>query len=366
MVFPSESSGSERRRDSPALRTLSLPITGVSTPAFTPTSSSLSTTRTRRATLIKGGILNITVKDVLIFIGILVLIFGILGLLAYAIVIRSPILAVIAILVAGTLFLVWSTDFLLRLKEYERAVIFRFGKFVGIRGPGWITILPYIEEYKIVDLRVQTIDVPKQEVVTKDNIVLTIDAVIYLKVTDPKKAVLNVDDYKEASRLFVQAMIRDLIGTMSLDEVIGNIDELNEKIKKELSKMAENWGVEIVSVQIQDVDIPPGIKEAMHEMMIAEKEKKARTWRAEATKIELEAIKEATKDMNERVLLYFYLEALKKLAEGRATKIIYPLDLSSLAQAISRHIGGVVPAEKIESDLKKYEDVLKKVLGTSK
>ena len=301
-------------------------------------------------------------KDVLIFAGILLLILSILGMLSYAVVSRNPLLAIAAILVATALFLVWTTDVLIRLKEYERAVVFRFGRFVGVRGPGWIIILPYVEEYKVVDLRVQTVDVPKQEVVTKDNIVLTVDAVIYLQVVDPEKAVLNVDDYKEASRLFIQSMIRDLIGSMTLEEVISNIDELNEKLKEELSKMAENWGVKIVSVQLQDVDIPPGIKKAMHEMMIAEKEKKARMWRAEATKIELEAIKEATQDMNERVLLYFYLEALKKLAEGRATKIIYPLDLSTLAQAISRHIGGVVPPDKIESDLKKYKDVIEKVL----
>jgi len=306
------------------------------------------------------------VRDVLVFVLILGIVLAILSLLAYAVITRSIVLGIIAIIIGGLLFLAWTTDMLLRLKEYERAVVFRFGRFVGVRGPGWIFILPYIEDYRIVDLRIQTIDVPKQEVVTKDNIVLMIDAVIYLRVVDPAKAVLNVDDYKKASQLFVQAMIRDLIGSMTLEEVIGNIEKLNEKLKEELAKIAKEWGVEVVSVQIKDIDIPPGIKEAMHEMMIAEKEKQARTQRAQAMKIELEAIKDATKDMNERVLLYFYLEALKKLAEGRATKIIYPLDLSTLARAISQQIGGVVPAEKIESDLKKYEDVLKKVLSSSK
>ncbi len=306
------------------------------------------------------------VRDVLVFVLILLVIFSILGLLAYAIIQRNIILAVAALFLGGFLFLAWTTDMLLRLKEYERAVVFRLGRFVGVRGPGWIFIIPYLEEYRIVDLRVQTVDVPKQEVVTKDNIVLYVDAVIYLQVVDPKAAVLNVDDYKRASQLFVQAKIRDLIGNMTLDEVIGNVKELNEMIHRDLAKLAKAWGVEVVSVQIQDLDIPEGIRRAMHDMMIAEKEKMATIHRAEARKIELEAIKEATQDMNERVLLYFYLEALKKLAEGRATKIIYPLELSSLAQAISKQIGGVVPAEKIEEDLKKYEDVLKKVLGSGK
>lgn len=305
-------------------------------------------------------------RDVLVFGLILLLLLGSLGLLAYALSLRNFILAMITLLILAALYIAWKTDVIIELKEYERAVIFRFGKYVGTRGPGWIVLLPFIEEYKVVDLRVQTLDVPKQEVVTGDNVVLVIDAVIYLRVVDPAKAVLRVDDYKQASVLFVQSMIRDLVGGMTLEEVINNIEELNKKIQAELTKMAQDWGVKVVSVQIKTVEIPERVKHAMHDMMVAEKEKIAMTHKAEATKIELEAIKEATKDMNERVLLYFYLEALKKLAEGRATKIIYPLDFSTLAQAISRQIGGVVPPDKVEADLKKYGDIIKKVLESQK
>ncbi len=301
-------------------------------------------------------------KDVLVFGAILLLVFGIVGLLAYAVIVKDVILGAIAILVGLFLLIIWTTDILIQLKEYERAVVFRFGRYVGVRGPGWIVVLPYIETYRVVDLRTQTVDVPKQEVMTKDNIVLMIDAVIYLRVVDPAKAVLKVDDYKKASRLFIQSMIRDLVGSMEIEELVANVDELNQKLKEELSKTAIDWGIEVVSVQIKDIDIPPAIKQAMHSMTIAEKERVARAQRAEATKIELEAIKEATKDMNERVLLYFYLEALKKLAEGRATKIIYPLDLSSLAQAISSYMGGVVSPKKVEADLKRYEDIIRKVI----
>ncbi len=302
-------------------------------------------------------------KDVIIFGLVLLLLLLFLGGLAYAVVSNNLALAVASLLVAALAYAVWKADILLRLKEYERAVIFRFGRFVGVRGPGWVLIFPPFEEYRIVDLRVQTIDIPKQEVVTKDNIVLMIDAVIYLKVVDPAKAVLTVDDYKEASTLFVKSSIRDLIGGMTLEDVIGSIEDLNKKIHEELQKMAKEWGVEVVSVQIKDIDIPERVRKAMHDMMVAEKEKRARTERAMAKKIELEAIKEAVKDMNDRVLLYFYLETLKELAGGRATKIIYPLDFSTLAKAISARIGGVVPPEKVESDLKKYKDVIEKLLG---
>ncbi len=303
-------------------------------------------------------------KETLVFVGLLLLTFLPLGLHAAARVTKNIVIAVFVLLLALFLYLVWKTDMLVMLNEYERAVVFRFGRFVGVRGPGWIIILPFIETYRKVDMRVQTVDVPKQEVVTKDNVVLMVDAVIYLQVVDPAKAILNVDDYKTASRLYIQSAIRDLIGSMTLDEVIASIEELNQKLHEQLSDLAKEWGVKVVSVQIKDLDIPERIRKAMHEMMVAEKEKLARQQRAEAIKIELNAIKEATQDMNERVLLYFYLEAIKELAKGRATKIIYPLDLSTLAQAISSHIGGIIPAEKIEKDLKKYEDVIKKVLSS--
>lgn len=304
-------------------------------------------------------------RDVLVFLGVLAVFFALVWMLTTAIIYRDPLLGAIAIAIAIFLYTVWKTDSLVELLEYQRAVVFRFGRFVGVRGPGWIFIIPFVETYKVVDMRVQTVDVPKQEVVTKDNIVLNIDAVIYLQVVDPKKAILNVDDYKEASKLFVQAMIRDLVGSMTLDEVIGGIDELNERIKTALAKMADTWGVKVVSVQLTDIDIPPGLREAMHQMMIAEKEKKARAEKAEALKIELEAIKEAVKDMNEQVLLYFYIEALKKLAEGRSTKIIYPLELSGLAEAIAQKVG-FVSADKVRRDLEKYGDVIKKILEEDK
>ena len=300
-------------------------------------------------------------RDVLVFLGVLAVFFALVWMLTTAIVYRDPLLGALAVAAALLLYTAWKTDAFVELLEYQRAVVFRFGRYVGVKGPGWIFIIPFVETYKVVDTRVQTVDVPKQEVVTKDNVVLNIDAVIYLQVVDPAKAVLKVDDYKQASRLFVQAMIRDLVGSMTLDEVIGGIEELNEKIKTALAKMADTWGVKVVSVQLTDIDIPPNLRKAMHEMMIAEKEKRARAEKAEALKIELEAIKEAVKDMNEQVLLYFYIEALKKLAEGRSTKIIYPLEFSGLAEAIAEKLGSV-SAEKVRKDLEKYKDVIIKVL----
>jgi regulator of protease activity HflC (stomatin/prohibitin superfamily) len=301
-------------------------------------------------------------RDVVVFGLVLLLILAVVGLLAYALSLRNFILALITLLILAVLYIAWKTDVIVELKEYERAVVFRFGKYVGTRGPGWIVLLPFIEEYRLVDLRVQTLDVPKQEVVTGDNVVLVIDAVIYLRVVDPAKAVLKVDNYKQASVLFVQAMIRDLVGGMTLEEVINNIEELNKKIETELSKMAQDWGVKVVSVQIKSVEIPERVKHAMHDMMVAEKEKRARTERALAKKIELEAVKEAVEDMNDKVLLYFYLEALKEMAAGRSTKIIFPLDLTTLARAISERLGGVVPPEKVEADLLKNRGLVEKLL----
>ncbi len=298
----------------------------------------------------------------MVFVVFLLVVLLILSALSVAIITGNVLVTTLILLLGLFLAVIWWTDILVKLNEYERAVVFRFGRFVGVRGPGWILVLPFIESYTVVDLRTQTVDVPPQSVITRDNVVVTIDAVIYLRVKDPAKAVLEVDDYKYASRMFVQAMIRDKVGDMTLEELIARIEDLNASLKEELSKMAERWGVEIISVQIENVEVPERIKRAMHDMTAAQKEKEARRARAEAMAIELTAIKEATKDMNERVLLYFYLDTIKKLAEGRSTKIIYPLELSKLAEAISVRLGGVVPPSKIEGDLKKYEDIIKKVL----
>ncbi|NPA76614.1 MAG: hypothetical protein GXN93_02575 [Candidatus Diapherotrites archaeon] len=263
-----------------------------------------------------------------------------------------------------------KSNMLVQLMDYERAVVFRFGKFVGVRGPGWVFIAPFVEEYVRVDLRVQTVDIAPQKVITKDNIQVTIDAVIYLRVVDAAKAVLAVQDYKSAAVLYIESKIREIAGGMTAEEIISNVDAINSQLRKDLQSLVSDWGVEVVSVELKSVQLPPELMEAMHEMREAEQHKLATIQRAEAEKATIEAVKQAAKDLDDRVLAYYYIRALEKIAEGRATKLVLPLEISTLSQSISSALGGAVSPKRVEQDLTgKYAyllDEFKKMLQQKK
>ena len=242
------------------------------------------------------------------------------------------------------LFLVWKYDYLLQLKDFERAVIFRLGKVHRVGGPGWAILLPPIETYYAVDVRTQTIDVKPQNVVTKDQVEVRVDAVIYLKVRKDNesviKSIVEVQDYKQASQLYVVALIRDAIGTMNLSELISNVEQLNAKMEKGLSNIAHSWGVTIESAKITTMDIPAVVLSAMHDQKAAVQKKLARIEAAEAQKIEIDAVKAAAEQLNEKALAYYYVKALEKVGEGKSTKFIFPMELSRLAEAIGGRIAG--------------------------
>ena len=264
----------------------------------------------------------------------------------------------LAALIVFFLFLVRYSDvpMLLKLKDYERAVIFRFGKFNRIGGPGWALLIPFIESYTHVDLRTKTLDIEKQDVITRDSIEIKIDTVIYLKVKKDDesvaRSVLEVEDFQEASRTYVMSALRDIIGEMTLPEVIANIDKINKRLHDSLSEVAEKWGLNVIAVQIKDVDLPDVVLKAMHEQKAAVQERLARMERAEASKIEINAVKEATADLSDRALNYYYIKALEKISDGRSTKIIFPLQFTSLAQSISEKLSAG-EAEKLVPLLRK-------------
>ncbi|GEM_PF-558336 len=247
----------------------------------------------------------------------------------------------------GLLILIYSRSprFVIELREYERAVIFRLGKLKGVYGPGWVTVIPFIDEPVIVDIRVQTIDVPKQDVITKNGIKLKIDAIIYLRVKDPVKAVITVKDYKTAAVSYVVAHVRDVVGKMTMEEVVSNIDEVNSELRKGLREVAKEWGIEVEKVEIKEVEFPKEVQEAMHRKRSAEELKLAAKEEAEANAIRIDAIRRAAGNLTGPAIEYLYLEALKKMAEGRSSKIIFPIELTKLAERISGVTG------------KKYEDV---------
>jgi len=262
------------------------------------------------------------------------------------------------------IFVFWKGKFLVPLKDFERVVIYRFGKVSRVGGPGWTLIIPFFESVTRVDLRVQTIDVPKQDVITMDSVEIKIDAIIYIKVLNDPQSVVNsviaVEDYRNAVKLYVVARIRDIIGSLNLSEVISNVEDLNVQLKKDLESLIRSWGIGVDAVEIKDVDIPKRVLDAMHEQKAAVQQKLARIERALGQKAEIEAINEAASELSETSLSYFYIRALEELSRGKSSKIIFPFEFSKFASALSGKFG-VAPqqdAKSIESSLAPYKDLL--------
>ncbi|MBS3061133.1 MAG: SPFH domain-containing protein [Candidatus Diapherotrites archaeon] len=277
--------------------------------------------------------------------------------------------AAFAVLIVA--FLVNQYDFLLTLKEYERAVIFRFGKVSRVGGPGWTMIIPLIESFKIVDLRTQTIDVPPQEVITADQVVVKIDALVYLFVKPDSQSVINsvieVKDYLKSAEGFVVASVRDLAGTLTLQELVSNIAKLNEAVQKALERVATNWGVGVEAVAISDIKLPEQLERALTEQKAAEQMKLARMQSAEAHRIEIDAVRIAAEQLSDKALAYYYIRALEKVSEGSASKIFFPIELSKLATELSSSMSrSQVNPELLESLFRKYAPAIKKLAKESK
>ncbi|MEM2015994.1 MAG: slipin family protein [Nitrososphaerota archaeon] len=172
--------------------------------------------------------------------------------------------------------------------EYERVVIFRVGRLKGAKGPGIVVILPVIDRRRVIDLRLLTMDVPKQRIITKDNVTVDVDAVVYFRVSDPIAAAVKVKDYVMASSLLAQTTLRDVIGQVELDELLSKREELSKKVQSILDELTEAWGVKVTAVAIRDVIIPEAMQRAMAKQAEAERERRSRVIMAEG---ELEAAK---------------------------------------------------------------------------
>ncbi|MFH0986872.1 MAG: SPFH domain-containing protein [Candidatus Micrarchaeota archaeon] len=252
----------------------------------------------------------------------------------------NSMLMLVAVLVVLFIFYLKVPSTFVQINEYERAVVFRKGRFKSVSGPGWVTMVPFIDTYQIVNLRTVTDDVKPQEVVTKDNIKVTIDAIIYTKVKDPKAAVLNVEDYRKTATSNIVAALRTVVGQMELSQVISNIDEINKLLKKNITEVTKSWGVEVEQVEIQSVTLPKAVQDAMHALKAAQQTKMADRERAEGTKIKLDALQEAGGKLTSPTLQYMYLQSLGKIAEGKSSKIIFPMELSRLAESLVGKFGG--------------------------
>lgn len=271
-------------------------------------------------------------------------------------------------------YIVYKYDFILQLVDYQRAVIYRFGKVHHVGGPGWTWVWPIMEKSALVDLRVKTLDVPKQHVVTKDGVELTIDAIVYLKVKKDNQSVVNsvieVEDYVKASQLFVISSLRDVLGSMMLSDVIANIEVINAQIKENLEQISKNWGIVCDSIEIKDVEIPDIVLNAMHEQKAAVQQKLARMERALAQKAEIDAVREAASSLDEKALAYYYIKAIEGMANSKGSKVFFPSEFTQLASSFASATGktgkGATKVEYYKNILKDYVDSsVKKATGSN-
>ena len=194
------------------------------------------------------------------------------------------------------------------VREYERAVIFRLGRFSGVKGPGIFFLIPIVDRTIQLDLRVVTIDVAKQVVITRDNVSVDVDAVIYYRVTEPSKAVIQVENYKTATSLLAQTTLRDVLGQIDLDDLLSKREELNKKLQEILDRHTDPWGIKVVGVTLRDVSLPDSMMRAIAKQAEAEREKRSRIILADG---ELQA----SKTMTEAAVLYGQAPMAIKLRE---------------------------------------------------
>lgn len=215
------------------------------------------------------------------------------------------------------------------LREYERGVIFRLGKLLGEKGPGLIFLIPLVDRMVKMDLRVVTIDVSKQEVITRDNVPATVDAVVYFRVVDPIAAVVKVENYWKATSLIAQTTLRSVLGQAPLDDLLSQRDAINQKLQEIIDRQTEPWGVKVTAVEVKDVALPDNMKRAMAKQAEAERERRAKIVNAEG---EYEAaakmVQAASMISKEPIALQLrYLQTMREMASEHNTTTFLPLPI---------------------------------------
>lgn len=219
------------------------------------------------------------------------------------------------------------------VREYERGGVFRLGRFVGLRGPGLVLIIPFIENMRKIDLRVITMDVPQQECITMDNVTVRVDAVIYFRVVEAADAILRVLDYIKATSLLAATTMRNVVGQSTLDELLAQRDRLNEKMQVVVDEGTNPWGIKVSMVEVKDVQLPQTMQRAMAAQAEAERERRAKVVHAEGEYQAAEKLAQAAEVISSQpsALQLRYLQTLSAIATERSNVILFPLPMDLLA-----------------------------------
>ncbi|WP_052074829.1 slipin family protein [Shewanella mangrovi] len=238
------------------------------------------------------------------------------------------------------------------LREYERGVIFLLGRFYKVKGPGLIIVIPVVQQIVRVDLRTVVMDVPSQDVISRDNVSVRVNAVLYFRVVDPQKAIINVEDFLNATSQLAQTTLRSVLGQHELDEMLANRDMLNSDIQKILDAHTDIWGIKVANVEIKHVDLNETMVRAIARQAEAERERRAKVIHALGEKEASQKLVEAAHTLSEQpnALLLRYMQTLTEVAGENTKTIVFPLPMELLT-GLSKHWQNLqTMAEKMTDD----------------
>jgi regulator of protease activity HflC (stomatin/prohibitin superfamily) len=220
-------------------------------------------------------------------------------------------------------------------REYERAVIFRLGRLVATRGPGIFILIPFLEKMELVDLRTVTQDVPAQDVITQDNIPVRVDAVLYFRVVDPVKSVVEVQDYLSATSQISQTTLRGVTGSTTFDELLAQREKVNEQLHKIIDEATDAWGIKVMGVEIKHVETPESMQRAIAKQAEAERMRRAKVILAEGEYQAAQKLKDAAEILGGSPMALRYLETVNEVAREKGSTILFPVELVDLAKRIT-------------------------------
>ncbi len=224
------------------------------------------------------------------------------------------------------------------LNEYERGVVFRLGRIVAPKGPGFKWIIPMVDKMVKISLRIITMDVPPQDIITKDNVSVKVNAVVYFRVVDPVKAVIQVENYLYATSQLAQTTLRSILGQVELDELLAERETLNIKLQEVLDKHTDPWGIKVTLVEVKYVDLPQEMQRAMARQAEAERERRAKVIAAEGEYQAATKLSEASDILskNPMALQLRYLQTMSEMASEKSSTIVFPLPLDLISPLIKK------------------------------
>jgi regulator of protease activity HflC (stomatin/prohibitin superfamily) len=224
------------------------------------------------------------------------------------------------------------------LREYERGVIFRLGKLLAAKGPGLIFLIPIVDRMVRMDLRVVTIDVPRQEVMTRDNVPVSVDAVLYFRVIDPQAAVVKVENFLKATSLIAQTTLRSVLGQAELDELLAHREKINQTLQEIIDRQTDPWGIKVTAVEVKDVALPDTMKRAMAKQAEAERERRAKIVNAEGEFQAAEKMVQAAATMSREpmALQLRFLQTMREISSEHNTTTFLPVPLDLFTSFIKK------------------------------